>query len=123
MKKELLILFIIGFVIQFVLSELTIFRENFHDYIYISFSLVLVLYSIFIRYIIKKLNIKNIILIIVIATILLNVISFIDFVIYPMLGGSTGQMYGIVFIYGFYPISTILGIIYGVYVYKSNANR
>ena len=121
-KKDLLILFIIGLTVQITLSKFTIFRENFHNYIYISFSLVLILYGIFLRYIIKKLNIKNIILTILLATFLLNIIGFIDFYIYPMLGGSTGQMYGLIFIYGFFPISTILGIIYGIYVYKLKLN-
>jgi len=121
-KKELWILFLIGLIIQLVLSELSIFNTDFHNFIYISFSLVLVLYGIFMRYIIKKLKIKSIFLTIVVATISLNIMSFIDFIIFPMLGGSTGQLYFILFIYVYYPISTILGIIYGVYIYKSNTS-
>jgi hypothetical protein len=117
-KKEVFVLVFMAFLIQWVLSTLTLFPERFHQLLYLSLSLLLILYIFLVRYIIEIFHIQKPLFILAISTILLNILALIDFLLYPLFGGSTGQMYGVVFIYGFYPISTILGILYGIYLYK-----
>ena len=117
-KKEVFVLVFMALLIQWVLSTLTLFPERFHQLLYLSLSLLLILYIFLVRYIIEIFHIQKPLFILAISTILLNILALIDFLLYPLFGGSTGQMYGVVFIYGFYPISTILGILYGIYLYK-----
>lgn len=109
---ELLFLILLGFGIQHATYSVSYYNIGVFNK-YLGFTLFLPLFGLFFH----SFKIKSKSMIVFISIFIAIIIHFSNFMLYPYTGGVTGNMYGIVFIYGL-PIAMLFGVLYALYFIK-----
>lgn len=113
--EELIALSVIGFILQQLTygsaPQTNIFNE------YFGFTLLLPIFGTLMHFLISRFTLQKSSVITTISIALSVLFHFAYFMIYPKIGGTHSEMYGIVFIFGL-PFAIVFGLAYTIYFNK-----